>query len=338
MRAEFQWTQWVAVFAVAIMAGLAPSAIAEEAVPTKLDSSEARDFLNKWTVTIDMMGRQMNFNMNVVNLEGKVGATIDSPQLPEPSAIDDISIDERGNMILKYPMKFGQQEFQITVTASPTPEGLEGTFAEDSGLFSAPFTATVAAGEDAEIRETRGRNRRMASNSARLRFGEDRVNVNFHPLATKDEDFKRLQDVKEGEIFEFVGGRATKLMTDVDMKFAQAVVKKENVAPDYPGVYSLWMRKTADGWNLVFNGEADVWGTMHNPETDAAEVALESGKAAAPAETFKVELEQTSNGGIVRILWGDMQWTAPFEVEGFVGQTAAPAEAEPAAGAESNGD
>jgi len=337
MHAGFQCKQWVAVCAMALAAAIAPVAFAEEPVPTKLDSSEARDYINNWAVTIDMMGRQMNFNMNVVNLEGKVGATIDSEQLPEPTAIDDISIDDRGNMVLKYPLKFGQQEFRVTVTATPNADGLEGTFAEDSGLFSAPFTAVAAAGEDAEIRETRSRNRRMAANSARLRFGEERVNVNFHPLTTTTEDYKRLQEVKEGEVFEYVGGRATKLMTDVDMKFAQAVVKKENVAPDYPGVYSMWLRKTADGWNLIFNSEADVWGTMHNPEADAAEVKLEAGKAAAPAETFKVELEQTSNGGIVRILWGEMQWTAPFEVEGYVGQTAAPAEAAPAAGAE-NGD
>lgn len=322
MRAGIQGWQWLAVSVVAIAAAIAPGVTAEEAVPTKLDTSEARDFLNNWAVTIDMMGRQMNFNMNVVNLEGKVGATIDSEQLPEPTAIDDISIDDRGNMVLKYPLKFGQQEFRVTVTATPNAEGLEGTFAEDSGLFSAPFTAIAAAGEDAEIRETRSRNRRMAANSARLRFGEERMSINFHPLTTTTEDYKRLQEVQEGEVFEFVGGRATKLMTDVDMKFAQAVVKKENVAPDYPGVYSMWMRKTADGWNLIFNEEADVWGTMHNPEADAAEVALEAGKAAEPADTFKVELEQTSNGGIVRILWGEMQWTAPFEVEGFLGQTA----------------
>ncbi len=333
MRAGFQGWQWVAVCAMAMMAAVSPAVVAEDPVPTKLDSSEARDFLSNWAVTIDMMGRQMNFNMIVVDLEGKVGATIDSAQLPEPTAIEDVSIDERGNMVLKYPLKFGQQEFQVTVTATPSAEGLEGTFAEDSGLFSAPFTAVVAAGEDAEIRETRSRNRRMAANSARLRFGDDKVSVNFHPLATADEDYKRLSEVKEGEVFEFVGGRATKLMTDVDMKFAQGVVKKENVAPDYPGVYSLWMRKTATGWNLIFNSESDVWGTMHNPEADAAEVALETGKPAEPAETFKVELEQTANGGIVRLVWGETQWSAPFEVEGFVAKPAATTEAKPAEGA-----
>ncbi len=304
---------------------------AEAPVPSKLDSSEARDFMGKWTVTIDMMGRKSNFGLTVVDLEGKVGATIDSEQLPEPSAIEDISIDERGHMLMKYPMKFGQQEFKITITAEVAAAGLEGTFVEDSGLFSAPFTAALATGDDAEIRETRSRNRRNASNSARLRFGEEKVNINFHPLATGSEDYKRLQEIKDGEVFEFVGGRATKLMTDVDMKFAQAVVKKENAAPDYPGVYSLWLRKTGDGWDLLFNNESDVWGTMHNPDADAATVKLEAGSAAEASETFKVELEQTTNGGVLRLVWGDKQWSAPFEVEGFVAAPAAAPASAPAA-------
>ncbi len=331
MYARIQGWKWIVLGVAALGAAWMPAARAEAPVPSKLDTSEARDFLGKWIVAIDMMGRKMDLGLTAVDLEGKLGATIDSEQMPEPLAIDDISIDERGRLVLKYPMKFGQQEFKVTVTAEVAAEGLEGTFAEDSGLFSAPFTAALATGDDAEIRETRSRNRRNASNSVRLRFGEDRVNINFHPLAASSEDYKRLQAIKDGEVFEFVGGRATKLMTDVNMKFAQAVVKKENAAPNYPGVYSLWMRKTAEGWDLIFNNESDVWGTMHNPDADAATIKIESGAATAASDTFKVELEQTTNGGVLRLVWGDKQWSAPFEVEGFVAPPAAPPAAAPAA-------
>lgn len=330
MSRQIRGQAWVILALAGLALAFAPTARAEEAVASKLDSSEARDFLGKWTVTLDMMNRKINFGLHIVDLAGKVGATIDSEQSPEPTAIDDIAIDERGHMVLKYPMKFGQQEFKITVNAEAAAAGLEGKFVEDSGLFSAPFTAALATGDDAEIRETRSRNRRNASNSARLRFGEEKVNVNFHPLPVNSEDHKRLEATKAGEVFEFVGGRATKLMTDVNMKFAQAVVKKENAAPNYPGVYSLWLRKTADGWELVFNNEADIWGTMHSAEADAAAVKLESGKAETASETFKVALDETPNGGVVRLVWGDQQWSAPFEVEGFV-RPPAPAPAAAAA-------
>lgn len=324
-----RWNRWMlGVFAA--LAVWTPLTRAEEAVPSKLDSSEARDYMGNWKVSMDMNGRQIEFMLHVVDLAGKVGATIDSAQAPEPVAVEDISIDERGHIVLKYLAKFGQQEFKMTVTAEVAPEGLEGMFIEDSGLFKAPFKAVSAQGDDAEIRESRSRSRRAAANSARLRFGEDKVNVNFSPLTTGSEDFKRLEAIKDGEVFEYVGGRATKLMTDVDLKFAQAVVKKENAAPDYPGVYSLWLRKSGEGWELIFNNEADVWGTMYNSDADAATVKLEAGKSAEPSETLKVALEQTEHGGVMRIIWGDRQWSAPFEVEGFTAQPAATTAAAPA--------
>jgi hypothetical protein len=324
MGAKVGLRRWVLLAFVGSLAALAPSARGEGPVASKLDTSEARDYVGNWTLTIDMQGRKINLGLKVVDLSGKVGATIDSEQMPEPTAIEDISIDERGHMLLKYPMKFGQQEFKITVNAEVAAAGLEGKFVEDSGLFNAPFTAAVA-NADPENRETRSRNRRGAANSVRVRFGDDKVNVNFHPLAISSEDYKRLQNTAVGEVFKFVGGRATKLMTDVNMKFAQAVVKKENVAPNYPGVYSLWMRKSADGWDLVFNNEADIWGTMHNAAADAAAVTLEMGAAATASDAFKVEIEETANGGVLRFIWGDKQWSAPFEVEGFVRKADAPA-------------
>jgi len=64
----------------------------------------------------------------------------------------------------------------------------------------------------------------------------------------------------------------------------------------------------------VFNEEADIWGTMHNSEADAAEVALVAGKLDEPAETFKVELTKVDGGGELRIMWGDDVWTAAFTV------------------------
>ncbi len=157
---------------------------------------------------------------------------------------------------------------------------------------------------------------------ARLRIGSDNLRVSFSPLKSDSEDFKRLADVKEAEVFKFVGGRATKMFTDLDLQFADAIVKTENVAPDYPGVYSLWLKKTRDGWNLVFNEEADIWGTMHNPEADAVEIALRSGTAEEAAAAFKVELKQTDAGGQIRLMWGDHLWTADFAIAAEASRTA----------------
>lgn len=330
MRAQIGLGKHGLFLLLALGLALAPAVWAEEPIPTSLDSSGARDFMGNWTLTIDMQGRQMNVNLKVADLEGKVGATIDSQMQPEPMAIEDISMDERGHLILKYPMQFGQQRLSITINAELAPDGLEGSFEESSGLFQARFTGKEAV-DDPETRQARRRNRRQAANMARLRLGDAELRITFHPLKVDSDDHARLEQLKPGDVFEFVGGRATKLFTDVDMHFGQAVVKTENAAPDYPGVYSLWLKKTDDGWDLAFNEECDVWGTMYNPKTTVAEVKLTEGKAENPSQTFKIDLEETGTGGLMKITWGDQQWTAPFDVEGFSGEVKTAAAAAPPA-------
>ena len=61
---------------------------------------------------------------------------------------------------------------------------------------------------------------------------------------------------------------------------------------------------------------------MHNPEADAAEIALVAGTLDEPAETFKVELKKTDTGGQLRIMWGETVWTADFKVEKEESKTA----------------
>jgi hypothetical protein len=303
---------------VMLLAGLflapVPASSAEEPLRTPLDSSSARDFMGNWALSIDFNGRPVEMGLKVVDLEGKVGATIDSQQQPEPLAIEDLSIDERGRLVMKYPLQFGQQSFNITLTAALGADGLEGTLEEASGLFNAAFTGQQAT-DDPEANQQRRRNRRAAGNQARLRFGSESVRVTFHPLKTDSDDFKQFGAMKDGEVFEFIGGRATKLMTDVNLKFADTVVETENAAPDYPGVYSLWLKRSADGWRLVFNEEADIWGTMYNPEANAVEIALAEGPAVETSDTFKVVLEESGNGGVLKLVWGDREWSAPFEVD-----------------------
>ena len=307
---------------VAVLAALSPQVLAEEPFATDLDASSTRDFIGNWTISMDMGGRTMNFDLVLKDIDGKIGGTIDSARQPEPVAIDSMAMDEQGNLIMDYEMSFGSQSFKLQFIASLVAEGLEGDVKESSGLFEAAFTATPSE-ENPEESQQRRRNRRGAANQARLRLdGGDNLRVSFGPLKADSEDHKRLEELGDGEVFEFVGGRATKLFTDVDMVFPDATVKTHNAAPNYPGVYSLWLKKADDSWVLVFNEEADIWGTMHNSESDAAEISLEVAKLDEPASTFKVELEKTDAGGQLRILWGDTVWTADFQLEKGASQAA----------------
>ena len=295
-----------------VTAALAPNALAEEPLATSVGTSLAQNYIGEWVITMDMGGREINFDLVLKDIGGKLGGTLDSEQQPEPKAIDEMEVTDEGGLIMDYELSFGSQSFKIKINAALAEAGLEGTIVESSGLFEGKFVA-IPKEADPEAEGQRRRNRRGAANMTRLRLDDgENLRITFSPLKSDSEDHGRLGELGKNEVFEFVGGRATKLFTDIDMVFAEATVKTENAAPNYPGVYSLWLKKTADGWNLVFNEEADIWGTMHNAEADAAEISLVSTKLDEPAETFKVELKKTESGGQVIIKWGDDQWSADF--------------------------
>ena len=109
----------------------------------------------------------------------------------------------------------------------------------------------------------------------------------------------------------FVGGRATKLFTDANITLGDTLVKTENVAKDYPGVYSLWLKRVGDGWHLVFNEEPDIWGTQHNPEADVAEIPLTLGTLEVSQDAFLIKLEKEGEtSAVLRLAWGTQEWTA----------------------------
>jgi len=306
--------KFLSIGAIALMAGIAPHAIAEDAIPTSLDTSVAQNFVGEWVMSVNFGGRDVTFNLSLKDVKGKLGGTIDSERAPEPTAIDEMDISDEGNLIMKYEMNFSGQNFSITIDAAIAEKGLEGTLTEKSGLFEAAFTAAPKVA-DPEAEGQRRRNRRGSANLTRLRLdGGESLRIFFSPLKVDSEDHQRLAELGDGEVFGYVGGRATKIFTEVDMIFPDGTVETENAAPHYPGVYSVWLRKTSDGWNLVFNEEADIWGTMYNADADATEIALEEGELDEAAATFKVELTKTDAGGQLRILWGDTVWSADFTI------------------------
>ena len=70
-----------------------------------------------------------------------------------------------------------------------------------------------------------------------------------------------------------------------------------------------------EGWQLLFNNKADVWGSQYDPEADAVAVPLQfSSDNAEEAETLTVNLEEIDNGGSLRFAWGPYAWETQFSV------------------------
>ena len=192
-------------------------------------------------------------------------------------------------------------------------------------------SAGASGGDDEE-----GGGRRMSTiDTARLEVAEDMEITIVSPnrLLVTSPEYAKVETMKPGEVIELTQSPAIKLKNPVDLTFGETVIKKENVAPNYPGVYGLWLKKTEAGWNLVFNEKADVWGTMYDASSDAAAVPVEytfteeqaksiatllveqeQNKEAGDRQTprLTVALEKTDNGGLLKINWGAHTWSAPF--------------------------
>ena len=89
------------------------------------------------------------------------------------------------------------------------------------------------------------------------------------------DDFAALAALGDGEIVRLTQGAVMRLRNEVPLRFGDTPIPTENLAPDFPGSYGLWLKRAGGGWRLVFNHEADSWGTQHDPAFDAAEIDLE---------------------------------------------------------------
>ncbi len=211
-----------------------------------------------------------------------------------------------------------------------------------SFLTLAFFSTPVLAQERAEASAESGEEEASDDDSGRFRRIVVVDTVKWEPAEGKlvslvysnqlkitEPDFANIESTKVGDVIVLTQCAAPKLKTDVDLQFGDVLVKAGNVAENYPGVYGLWLRKTEDGWNLVFNWKADVWGTMHDPKADVAEIPLaytHDVQDAAAVATILVAEEKskdvprfkatfTEENGVVKVdmEWGSHHWSTSFK-------------------------
>jgi hypothetical protein len=190
-------------------------------------------------------------------------------------------------------------------------DDLRGVFGDTAGAMRAEFTG--------ERTDRLGFARFLVpDNESRMARGERMVRLRFVSPAADGPDFAQIASAKPGEVVRFVDEMAIKLTTDLPLVFGSLRVPTENVAAGYPGVYSLWLKRTTEGWNLVFNHKPDVWGTQHRPIADLGEVALELQPAEQPSERLRGSIEETAAGqgeAVLRLIWGPHTWSARFRIE-----------------------
>ncbi len=293
-------------------------AVAQEEEMQLVTAEDIESYVGQWVLRMTSTRGEFDAELTVVNEAGEIQASLNLGPLGRQS-VETIFKTEAG-IELRFEADLGGQVFKMKMPMAFEGDELVGSVGDTGGFFSLDFRGITEAkaqeleraGERRRIRITRGE---QTTQRTQLQFGENEVVIRFDKAKTDEPDFAQIEALDEG-VIRFLQHQSTKLFTDVDLKFGDVLVKTENVTRDYPGVYSLWLRKETDGWQLLFNDKADVWGHQHDPETDSAVVPMGFRSDASPeAETFTVELVEADGGGSLRIAWGPYEWTTEFSLE-----------------------
>jgi hypothetical protein len=137
----------------------------------------------------------------------------------------------------------------------------------------------------------------------------------WQELLVDHDDFAALATMGDGEVVRLREGAVIRLQNEVPLQFGDTPVPTDNLAPDFPGSYGLWLKRAGDGWRLVFNHEPDSWGTQHDPAFDAAEIDLEHSEDGLATRSLGAALVPvTADSGRLVIHWGAHEWAADFTV------------------------
>ena len=105
-----------------------------------------------------------------------------------------------------------------------------------------------------------------------------------------------LAQAAPGMVWRLGSENATTITTEGDLMIGS------NMAA--AGAYSLFAKKTDDGWDLLVNSETGQSGLAHDPEKDLFSHALKVEKADDAAEMFTITLMADGMNGTLRMQWG----------------------------------
>lgn len=164
-------------------------------------------------------------------------------------------------------------------------------FAVLSALLTSPSSAQPPGGQPA-----RGK--------AEMKAGAGAITVDYGRPVLKGRDM--LSQLLEGSFWRMGMNQATVLTTPVDLSFGATRVPK--------GAYSLWLKRSGDAFQIVFNSQTGQWGTQHDPAKDVYTVPTTKAALSSPVEAFSIELVPAAKGGSLDLSWGATRLAAPFEL------------------------
>lgn len=87
-------------------------------------------------------------------------------------------------------------------------------------------------------------------------------------------------------------------------------------APVPAGTYTLWSTFTGEGGTLIINRQTGQWGTQYDASQDLVRVPLTVRSLTQPVERFTIVIEEQPNGGVLKLVWDDREYSVAMRVAG----------------------
>jgi hypothetical protein len=130
------------------------------------------------------------------------------------------------------------------------------------------------------------------------------ISVTYGRPYLKGRDLAKLTPA--GKVWRTGADEATTLTTDRPLTFGSVKVPA--------GTYTLFTIPSGDEWQLIINRQTGQWGTQYDESKDLGRVPMKASKTASPVEQLTISIEDTAQGGVLRIDWGGVRASAPFTV------------------------
>jgi hypothetical protein len=114
------------------------------------------------------------------------------------------------------------------------------------------------------------------------------------------------QLVPFGEVWRTGANAATGFTTDRDLAFGDVVVPA--------GEYTLFTIPGPEAWTLIVHDRTEIAGTAHDPQYDLVRLPLKVSALDATVEDFTIRVDDTADGGVLRLLWDRTEAAAAFSV------------------------
>jgi hypothetical protein len=146
--------------------------------------------------------------------------------------------------------------------------------------------------------------------TARATVGGAKIEIAYGRPYKKGRDVWNtpVTEVPSKEVWRLGANEATLLDTSAPLNFGTLTVPA--------GKYSLFMAHTGGGnRQLIVNKQTGQWGTEYDPSQDVGRVDMKREELSSPVEQLTIAVEPTAGGGVLKVTWDSLSYSAPFSVQ-----------------------